>query len=50
MLRFNKTEDVTFPGGGGGLQYITDGDAHRNFQKKPLKVTLLCVAPASFIP
>ena len=37
-------------GGGGGLQYITDGDARRNFQKKPLKVTILGVAPANFIP
>ena len=24
-------------GGGGGLLYITDGDARRNFQKQPLK-------------
>ena len=37
-------------GGGGELQYITDGDARRNFQKKPLKVTVLGVAPANFIP
>ena len=36
-------------GGGGGFPYITDGDAHRNFQKKLLKVTILGVAPANFI-
>ena len=36
--------------GGGGLPYITDGDARRNFQKQPLKVTILGVAPANFIP
>ena len=36
--------------GGAGLPYITDGDARRNFQKKPLKVTILGVAPANFIP
>ena len=35
---------------GGDLPYITDGDARRNFQKKPLKVTILGVAPANFIP
>ena len=34
----------------GGLPYITDGDARRNFQKKPLKVTILGVVPANFIP
>ena len=34
----------------GGLPYITDGDARRNFQKKPLKVTIFGVAPANFIP
>ena len=34
----------------GGLPYITDGYARRNFQKKPLKVTILGVAPANFIP
>ena len=34
----------------GGLPYITDRDARRNFQKKPLKVTILGVAPANFIP
>ena len=28
-------------GGGGGLLYITDGDARRNFKKQPLKVTIL---------
>ena len=43
------------PGGGGdgvggGLLYITDGDARRNFQKKPLKDTILGVAPANFVP
>ena len=37
-------------GGGGGLTYKTDGDARRHFQKKPLKVTILGVAPANFIP
>ena len=37
-------------GPGGDLPYITDGDARRNFQKKPLKVTILGVAPANFIP
>ena len=36
--------------GGGGLPYITEGDARRNFQKQPLKVTILGVAPANFIP
>ena len=35
---------------GGGLPYITDGDARRNFQKQPLKVTILGGAPAKFIP
>ena len=40
-----------FPGGRGGeLPYITDGNTRRNFQKKPLKVTILGVAPANFIP
>ena len=34
----------------GRLQYITDRDARRNFQKKPLKVTILGVAPANFVP
>ena len=38
------------PGGGGELPYITDGDARQNFQKQPLKVTILGVAPANFIP
>ena len=38
------------PGGGGGLPYITDVDARQNFQKQPLKVTILGVAPAKFIP
>ena len=37
-------------GGGGGLPYTTDGGACRNFQKKPLKVTILGVAPVNFIP
>ena len=37
-------------GGGGGLPYITDGDARRNFQKKPLKFAILGVPPANFIP
>ena len=43
LINFGKTP-------GGGLPYITDGDALRNFQKKPLKVTILGVAPANFIP
>ena len=48
-------ENMTCTGSGGGwgvgeLPYITDGDARRNFQKKPLKVTILGVAPANFIP
>ena len=29
---------------------ITEGDARRNFPKKPLKVNILGVAPANFIP
>ena len=37
-------------GPGGELPYITDGDARRHFQKKPLKVTILGVAPANFVP
>ena len=37
-------------GGGGGLPFITYGDARRHFQKQPLKVTILGVAPANFIP
>ena len=36
--------------GGGGLHNIAEGDACRNFQKQPLKVTILGVAPANFIP
>ena len=38
------------PGGGGGLPYIIDVDARRNFQKKLLKVTIFGEAPANFIP
>ena len=38
---------IAYPGG--GLPFITDGDARRNFQKQPLKVTILGVAPANFI-
>ena len=38
------------PRGGGGLPFITDGVARRNFQKQPLKVTILGVALANFIP
>ena len=34
----------------GGLPYITDGDARRNFQKQSQKVMILGVAPANFIP
>ena len=37
-------------GRGGGLPYTTNGDACRNFQKEPLKVTIWGVAPANFIP
>ena len=49
---FLKNMTCTGSGGGGvgELPYITDGDARRNFQKKPLKVTILGVAPANFIP
>ena len=36
-------------GGGGGDSHITDGDARRNFQKKPQKATILGVASANFI-
>ena len=35
---------------GGRLPYITKGHARRNFQKQPLKVTILGVAPANFTP
>ena len=35
--------------GGGGLPYIIDGDACRNFQKQPLKVTTFGVASVNFI-
>ena len=51
-----KKKPVVFcvgdPRRGGGLpyMYITDGDARRHFQKKPLKVTILGVAPAILIP
>ena len=42
------------PGEGGGGEgtpiCITDGDACQNFQKQPLKVTILGVAPDNFIP
>ena len=41
---------MCIPQEGGGLPYITDGDAHRRFQKKPLNVTILGVAPANFVP
>ena len=41
---------LTPPPPGGELLYITDGDARRNFQKQPLKVTILGVAPANFTP
>ena len=34
----------------GGPPYITDGDARRNVQKQPRKVTILGVAPANYIP
>ena len=34
---------------GGGLPYIIDGDARRNFQGKPLKVTILGVSLTNFI-
>ena len=39
-----------FTRGGGDLPYITDGDVSRNLEKQPLKVTILGVAPANFIP
>ena len=47
--------NVLIPGGmggrgGTGLPYITDGDARQNLQKKPLKVPMLGVALANFIP
>ena len=35
---------------GGGLPYIIDGDARRNFKKQNLKVTILGVAPVNYIP
>ena len=38
------------PGPGRGLPYMTDRDARRNFQKQPLKITILGVAPANFNP
>ena len=38
------------PGGGGGLPYETDGDAHRKIRIKPLKQTNLGVAQALFDP
>ena len=34
------SEDSVTPGRGGGLPYITDGDADQNFQKQPLKVMM----------
>ena len=40
---------LSFPGEGDS-HINTDGDARRNFQKKPRKVTKLGVAPANFIP
>ena len=39
--------DADADGGGGGRD--ADGDARRHFQKKPLKVTILGVAPANFV-
>ena len=43
--------NVLIPGEGGtGLPYISDEDTRQNFQKKPLKVTILGVAPANIIP
>ena len=52
---FSRIVAVGQGGGGGGgrrggLPYITDGDARRNFQKQPLKVNISGVAPANFIP
>ena len=35
---------------GEGLPYKTDTDVRRHFQKKPLKVTIMGVALANFIP
>ena len=48
-FRSGEHQNQTIYHPGGGLPYITDGDARRNFQKKPLKVTILGVAPANFI-
>ena len=47
---YNKHHDKVPPPPPGGLPYITDVDARRNFQKQPLKVTILGVAPANFFP
>ena len=44
---FNINRTVLYPGG--GILYITEGDARRNFQKQPLKVTISGVAPVNFI-
>ena len=43
--------DAHTPGGGGGYsQANMTGNACRNFQKQPLKVTNMGVAPAYFDP
>ena len=49
-LKFVRKMKSAFGGGGGGAPYITDGDARRNFQKQPLKVTILGMTLANFIP
>ena len=51
LYQLQNDLEMTFSlGWGGGLPYITDDDARRHFQKKPLKVTILGVAPANFVP
>ena len=50
VKRSSNTRCMGMGGGGGGLPYTNDGDTRRNFQKQPLKVTILGVAPADFIP
>ena len=43
-----QSEPGKYPGG--GLPYITDRDGYQNFEKQPLKVTILGVVSANFIP
>ena len=41
--------NINFPlGGGGGLPYKKDGDAHREISIEPLKGTNLAMAEAEF--